>query len=761
MMKTKSNLKCLYILAIYIGGIAIVLLNANPLFAESQVDTLPDQQWTVEAVKQRSAETLIGLKTARQEATREAAQRLGVELEALQERVRTWVELKTLYDGLRSEIQKSVDLKNESTAMLEELNAFEQRGLLKKPPYPISFYDDLMVNIETLRQTVESNAMDQKSAQRIMDESRADLRKAQDQLQNKKGLKTTQDGTRELWIRQGHQLEARLSDAKRRLYRQRVDNFQEKRQIAIKRVELVEKQARLVRLGLAYDNKDLADQTQVLEQKKSELQKRLNFQRQKKKDADLQWLKIQDQRQKSVYTDELARSEDKMKGIDQWRQTYQEAIDQHEEMLRLANQQQQAWRKRYDLLKQVPDRAMLLQWYEQSRRLFEHIERVLPLEQQRQNSLWQQTGKLEEASATLNNPAKSTGNAGFVQALRQMAIYRLDYLGMLVETRALEERLSHEIDTLLKRKPVKYQVEKLWDQWGVVWNYQVWVIDDRPLTIQKIVFALVILLVGIIVTKIVIRRIAKRILSRPQIKPTTAATIEKLLLYTAYLMVVLFTLRMVNIPLAAFAFLGGAIAIGLGFGAQNLINNFISGFIIMGEQPINIGDLIEVDGVLGQVEDIGARCTRIRTGDNIQILVPNSSFLEKNITNWTLSDRLIRAHVTVGVAYGSPSERVEQLLLQACSQFELIRNSPEPFVLFTDFADNALIFTVNFWINVNRVIERRRIESQLRFSIDNLFRQDDIVIAFPQRDVHLDSHEPLKIQLIDKSKDSANSNKEN
>jgi potassium efflux system protein len=218
-------------------------------------------------------------------------------------------------------------------------------------------------------------------------------------------------------------------------------------------------------------------------------------------------------------------------------------------------------------------------------------------------------------------------------------------------------------------------------------------------------------------------------------------------------MVLLLALRIVNIPLAAFAFLGGAVAIGIGFGAQNLINNFISGFIIMGEKPISLNDLIEVDGVLGRVEEIGARCTRVRTGENIDILVPNSAFLEKNITNWTLIDTTIRTHVGVGVAYGSPVNQVEKLLLQAAGDTDNIAKSPEPFVLFTDFGDNALMFQVYFWINVRRVIERRMIESRLRFRIDALFRDAGLVIAFPQRDVHLHADGPVPVKMVGRHND--------
>jgi small-conductance mechanosensitive channel len=233
------------------------------------------------------------------------------------------------------------------------------------------------------------------------------------------------------------------------------------------------------------------------------------------------------------------------------------------------------------------------------------------------------------------------------------------------------------------------------------------------------------------------------------LKETTASAVQKILTYTAYLLILLFALRIVNIPIAAFAFLGGAIAIGIGFGAQNLINNFISGFIMMAERPINIGDLIELEGIVGKVEEIGARCTRVRTGENIHILVPNSSFLEKNITNWTLSDRRIRTKVTAGVIYGSPVRKVEELMIRAVMEEKKTLKTPAPFVLFHDFGDNALIFEVYFWITIHQIIERRIIESTIRFRIDDLFREAGIVIAFPQQDVHFDADKPLKIRMID------------
>jgi potassium efflux system protein len=166
-------------------------------------------------------------------------------------------------------------------------------------------------------------------------------------------------------------------------------------------------------------------------------------------------------------------------------------------------------------------------------------------------------------------------------------------------------------------------VEKIFS----IWKYNVLSIDQNPVTVGKLVIAVGIIIAGIIAVKMFNRTLGDRLFGKLRFRENTSLTIRKILNYFAYIMIFLFALRLINVPLTAFAFLGGAIAIGVGFGAQNLINNFISGFIIMAEQPIGIGNLIELDGVIGMVEEIGARCTRVRTGENIHILVPNSAFL--------------------------------------------------------------------------------------------------------------------------------------
>ena len=198
------------------------------------------------------------------------------------------------------------------------------------------------------------------------------------------------------------------------------------------------------------------------------------------------------------------------------------------------------------------------------------------------------------------------------------------------------------------------------------------------------------------------------------------------------------TLDVMNVPLTAFAFLSGAVAIGVGFGAQNIINNFISGWILMWERPIRIGDFLEVDGARGTVETINTRSTRIRRVDGVHMLIPNSKLLENTVVNWTLIDNLTRTSLRVGVAYGSDCKLVARLIEQATVAQDDILNEPAAVVIFDDFGDNALMFETFFWVNATKERDLRQIRSRVRFTIDELFAQHNVVIAFPQRDVHLD-----------------------
>jgi small-conductance mechanosensitive channel len=262
-------------------------------------------------------------------------------------------------------------------------------------------------------------------------------------------------------------------------------------------------------------------------------------------------------------------------------------------------------------------------------------------------------------------------------------------------------------------------------------------LGEASITIGQVLIVALTIAVALVLAGWLIRKLSLRLLKGG--RDANQVQLINRVLWVAVLAILFFTaLGMLNVPLGAFAFISGAIAIGIGFGAQNIINNFISGWILMGERPIRIGDLLEVNGTLGRVEAINVRSTRIKRVDGVRIVIPNSHLLENMVVNWNLGDEDIRIFVSVGVAYGSPVRRVAELIEQAVNEQEDVLRDPEPRVLFQDFGNSALLFEAYFWTQLRPGGDLRRLRSEIRFRIDELFRENGITIAFPQQDVHLD-----------------------
>ncbi|MDH3363038.1 MAG: mechanosensitive ion channel [Gammaproteobacteria bacterium] len=275
---------------------------------------------------------------------------------------------------------------------------------------------------------------------------------------------------------------------------------------------------------------------------------------------------------------------------------------------------------------------------------------------------------------------------------------------------------------------------------------------DKVITVGQIAGVVLLLVFGYLGSRLVGYLLGKR-LAGTKLRPDVIYVLKRIAFFVILVIVVITALDLLGIPLTAFAFATGALAIGVGFGAQNIINNFISGWILMVERPIRIGDFIEIDGAQGVIENIGNRSTRIRRTDGVHLLVPNSLLLERTVVNWTLIDLEIRSTVRVGVAYGSPVRLVADLILQAVNEQKEVKKEPAPSVIFDDFGDNALAFDAYFWCDASGEKFLREIRGSIRFRISELFEQNGIVIAFPQRDVHLDSSSPLEIRMIGKETD--------
>jgi potassium-dependent mechanosensitive channel len=213
------------------------------------------------------------------------------------------------------------------------------------------------------------------------------------------------------------------------------------------------------------------------------------------------------------------------------------------------------------------------------------------------------------------------------------------------------------------------------------------------------------------------------------------------------LVVLLLVLKVARIPLTAFAFLGGALAIGVGFGAQNVIKNLISGVIILFERKIRVGDIVSVGGMSGTVLSVDLRATTVRGFDGIDAIVPNSTLLENQISNWSGGNPNLRRAIAVGVAYGSDVRKAAQLIGDCARAHASVLPDPAPEVLFEDFGSDALMLRLLYWIWLGGPRGGPTVDSDLRYAIDDALRAAGISIAFPQRDVHLDLTGPLRVEL--------------
>jgi len=185
----------------------------------------------------------------------------------------------------------------------------------------------------------------------------------------------------------------------------------------------------------------------------------------------------------------------------------------------------------------------------------------------------------------------------------------------------------------------------------------------------------------------------------------------------------------------------------LGFGLQTLIKNFISGIIVLVERKVRVGDMLDVDGIIGTVVEVNTRSSVIRSPDDVETMIPNSAFLENRVTNWTLSNPRMRRLVRVGVAYGSSPQMVMEVLTESAGRHGLVCKSPAPFATFEDFGDSALVFCLYYWIEVGGSASPIVVASDLRLMIEKRFHELGIIVPFPQRDVNFSSAAPITVRI--------------
>jgi small-conductance mechanosensitive channel len=277
-----------------------------------------------------------------------------------------------------------------------------------------------------------------------------------------------------------------------------------------------------------------------------------------------------------------------------------------------------------------------------------------------------------------------------------------------------------------------------WAEIQNVINYPLIELGDSHLTLNSIVKLLLVMVLVVVAERYLRRLVRKRVLAHTHLEPDLQYAMSRFVGYCFIAVGFFFAFRVVHLDLSSLAVIVGGLGIGIGFGLQNIVSNFVSGLIILAERPIALGHRVEVGGVAGQVTKISLRSTVVVTNDNITIIVPNSNFITNPVTNWSYGDPKVRLRLPIGVAYGSDVEKLRKILLAIASENPAVLKDPAPSVRFLEFGDSSLNFELAVW-TIDMARSPTRFRSELYFAMERKFRENNIEVPFPQRDLHLRS----------------------
>lgn len=256
--------------------------------------------------------------------------------------------------------------------------------------------------------------------------------------------------------------------------------------------------------------------------------------------------------------------------------------------------------------------------------------------------------------------------------------------------------------------------------------------ENISLSIMDLMIMTTVLIVATVILRIILKLLSRNL---PYDDKRKFAVVFGYARWFVYVIIVLITFHSLGIPVTGVFAASAALLIGIGLALQTLFQDIISGVFILIDQSVHVGDIIEIEEKVGRVEEIKLRTTRAVTIDNKILIIPNHLYLENTLYNWTQNGTTTRENVKVGVAYGSDVQLVKKLLLQAAKSQPEVLERPEPAVLFTEFGESSLNFSVAFTINDS--FNARFPQSDIRFEIDRLFRENNITIPFPQRVIHI------------------------
>lgn len=656
------------------------------------------------------------------------------------------------------ELSLAMELKADLAEAQQQMHDLQLAGPAEPAPYSILFWDNLCDQCDAEETNQQSLAAELNLA-KDMQQNAARMHEKADKKRRevKEACENTADSQKRQSLSAQLDLAALNCEALAdlvQLRRTEVANRDLEQQVSRVRGEYLAAKRAAIEPKVVFTQEHLEEVRQAMSRIEAEKQRQVPELQAKLKELD----DLESQTQATLTTQPHAIQEQAAEGWQRTRQGLKHQLSMIQQRLREIVVMRSQWDVRYKVHNGMATPEQMANWAKEARQYHERVTANRKLVEEESRALMLEWGR-EEKLALLNRQASESRDVPWhdfqLACMRELS---QAYSANLVQLETMENMLTRLLDMLSARTEAHGTagwLNRARQAAVAIWQYEITSVDDRPITVRKVAISVLLLVLGIFFSRRASRLMGKRILPRTGMNQGAAAAVQTVSFYVMVVCCGFISLELVHIPLTVFTFLGGAIAIGVGFGSQNILNNFFSGLILLAEQPVRVGDLVDIDGLCGIVEKIGTRSTRVRTGSNVEIIIPNSKFLENNVTNWTLTDTRMRLSVRVGVAYGSSPTEVQRILQRAVTGCDDILPTPDPFVIFSDFGDNALMFDVHFWTDVRSMTQARIIESNVRLAIDRFLAEHRIVIAFPQRDIHLDTARPLEVRMLPVAEDDA------
>ena len=281
--------------------------------------------------------------------------------------------------------------------------------------------------------------------------------------------------------------------------------------------------------------------------------------------------------------------------------------------------------------------------------------------------------------------------------------------------------------------------EKFIDWLKTTWHIELFHLGESPVTMRSVVLIVIAIFILFYLSAWIKRLLIKKVFPRYDFDIGVSQAIGTIVRYVLVIVGLFIIFQTTGLDLSALGLMLGALGIGIGFGLQNVTNNFISGIIILFERPVKVGDRVELDDQLaGNISKISARSTTLITNDNIAVIVPNSDFINQRVINWSHNNRNVRLNFPVGVSYKEDPEVIRRVLIDVADHNPGVLKEPRPDVLFDDYADSSLNFILRIWTS-EYSDKPKVLKSQLYYEIFKKFKENNIEIPYPQRDVHIKS----------------------